>query len=75
MTVALDEWIDNGKTKPIHIPKKDSKIVIGTYKNTYMVRVKSVSKDLVRGNIINTPPSYKHFRKGDDVIFHIDNIL
>jgi len=73
--MSLDEWKIRSRALPIRIPKIEEKVVIGTYNNKYWVLVKSLSKDLVRGKVISTPPEDKHFQKGDDVVFHMDNIL
>lgn len=72
---ALDLWRERSRSVPIHIPRKGENVVIGTFTHEYMIKVCSISKAIVRGSVLNTPPKYKHFEKGDEVIFHIDNIL
>ena len=71
--IYIDEWKQS--TSPIRIPKKEENVIIGTYKNTYSILVSNVSKDIVQGKVISSPPKDKHFKKGDKVIFHLQNIL
>lgn len=73
--MSLDLWRERSKSIPIHIPKIGDDIIIGTYKNEYTIKVANVSKAIVCGNLVNTPPKEKHYRKGDSIICHIDNIL
>ena len=73
--MSLDEWRIRSPTIPIRTPKKKEHVVIGTPLTEYKILVESVSQDLVIGILINTPPKAKHFRKGDNIMFHVDNIL
>lgn len=73
--MSLDEWKIRSPSIPICIPRQKEKVTIGTRCNMYMVIVNSVSNDIIRGQLVNTPPETKHFKKWDDVVFHMDNIL
>lgn len=70
----LDNWI--AASKPISIPvRKQTIIVVGTPNNKYKVLVESLSDEIIRGAVLNTPPFGKHYEKGDRIIVHRDNIL
>jgi len=73
--MSLDQWRERSPSIPICIPGRGQEVVIGTFYNDYTIRIKSISDAIVRGNVLNTPPKNKHFKKGDDVIFHMDQIL
>lgn len=75
MTYNLDEWRKRSNTIPIKIPLKKENVKIGTFKNDYIIEVEGISRELLHGKVINTPPKDKHFKKGDGVIFHMDHIL
>lgn len=76
MTYTIDEWRQRPQNSdPIKIPIRKENVLIGTYKNNYIVEVESISRELLHGKILNTPPKDKHFKKGDCVIFHMDHIL
>lgn len=70
----LDRWVTASKPINVPIPAK-TKVLIGTPDNDYKVLVKSLSADIVSAEVLDTPPKSKHFRKGDCVLFHKDNIL
>ena len=77
MYIFLDNWQESQPpSQPIKIPiPRHSKVIIGTPLHQYTVIIKSGSTELIRAIIISTPPSDKHFSKGDMVMFHIDNVL
>lgn len=69
----IDTWRDS--SVPISIPRpinaalNQHKIVIGTPSTDYLVELESGSAEILVGKMVSTPPGYKHFRKGDKVIF------
>lgn len=71
----LDHW--RISSKPIDIPiVKKSKVLIGTPTSTYNATIiESSSSDLFKARLISTPPLAKHFKKGDLLMIHKDNIL
>lgn len=70
----LDSW--RVASTPIDIPiLRQSRVVIGTPTGSYNALVESISVDLFKCKLLSTPPAYKHFKKGDDVVIHRDNIL
>ena len=73
--MSLDLWRERSKSIPISIPQVGEDIVIGTLQNEYIINVASVSNAIVCGKLVNTPPKEKHYRKGDSIICHVDNIL
>lgn len=75
MTYTLDEWRKRSNPLPINIPSKKENVLIGTHKNNYIIEIESISRELLQGKVLNTPPKDKHFKKGDRVIFHMDHIL
>ena len=75
MPIYIDQW----RTPPIPIPARPTKNMyakIGTKSNEYTLIVESVSADLCRGRLLESPPQKKKdWTKHDRFIFHIEHIL
>ena len=74
--IHIDAW----KSAPIPItgkPKKNWRVNVGTRSGgEYRVVLESVSHEICRGCLIDTPPEHKRdWKKGDQVLFHVDHIL
>jgi hypothetical protein len=69
--------LDNLKcnSKPIDIPKKKNYIKVATDSHEMILLVQSVSHDLIKGEIINSPPNNKPYNKNDLILIHRNNIL
>jgi|UniRef100_A0A6C0BFY8 hypothetical protein len=70
----IDLWEQTNQ--PINIPvNKKCKMIIKTKSvDNLEILASSYSADLITGYIQNTPPSFKHYKKGDKVIFHKEHI-
>lgn len=78
MTIHIDAWL-TAKSAPIPVPpvkpRQGSTVEIGTPSHTYPVYINNVSKELVVGTLLSTPPEEKPYRKADMVLFHMDNVM
>lgn len=70
----MDTWISVPKSTPIDIPKNKS-LKIQTDSIEVKVLPSSMYDDICTGYVCNTPPTYKHYAKGDKVMFHKDSII
>lgn len=74
--IYIDSWASS--TKPIDIPKgkKVNRVSLRTESaENVIVMPISFNEDLCTGVVENTPPLFKHYKKGDRVMFHRDNII
>jgi hypothetical protein len=69
--------LDNLKSNsiPIDIPKKNKYAKVATNSHELLLLIHSVSNDLIKGEIINSPPSNKPYNKNDLLMIHKNNIL
>lgn len=70
----MDIWKSVPKSIPIDIPKNKS-VKLQTDSTEVEVLPNSQYDDICTGYVYNTPPAYKHYTKGDKVMFHKDSII
>ena len=80
--IYLDQWKTNiyNRSNPIDIPsnKRVEKIQLQSNSGDIIVIPNSFikeNKELIVGIVDNTPPKTKHYKKGDKVMFHKDNVI
>jgi uncharacterized protein YegJ (DUF2314 family) len=74
--IYIDQW--RSSTKPIDIPKGKNvhRVSLRTASDENVVVLPvSFNGDLGTGVVENTPPMVKHYKKGDRVLFHRENII